>query len=259
MNKNKIIESGLLELYVIGSIENSDKRIVEKALKQYPELQSELNLIEDALYFYAKSYALVPPASLKQNILSDIKKQPKTTRNTTPTNVEKVPKPSYLLPFLIAGLTALALLIYTVITQNKFEDLETNYNRDKITCDSISSSFEKSQVMLANLASPNNKVLQVQPTEKFPDTKLIIHHNPENKANYLQLDDLPPLAADQSYQLWSLRDGADPMPLNVFQGDENIFEVSFIDNTSAYAITIEKSGGSTTPDLTNLIGVIPVV
>ena len=256
MNKQKILESGLLELYVIGSLEGSEQRAVEEALKQFPELKSELYLIENALAFYANSHAITPPVVLKKDILSKIRNE--GSKTTLTTSAPPAAKPSYLLPFLIAGLTALALLIYVVITQQKYDNLETNYNKDRIICDSISSSNSEKQVILASISSPNNKLLQVQPTDKFPETKLVIHHNPEIKTNYIQLDDLPPLAADQSYQLWSLRDGQDPMPLNVFQGDTNIFEVSFIDNTNAYAITIEKSGGSETPDLTNLIGVIPV-
>lgn len=258
MNKQNILESGLLELYIMGELDGSERRIIEQALRDFPDLQSEVNQIERALFFYADSHALPTSPSLKENILSQVRKEPKKVIETAQ-KPSPAPKSSYLWPFVIAGMTALGLLLYSVVNQKKYDDLEADYNRDKIVCDSLNNSNLEKQVLLANLGSPDNKVLQVQATEKFPNTKLIIHHNPESKTNYLQLDDLPALAADQSYQLWSLRDGEDPMPLNVFQGDDNIFEVSFIDNTSAYAITIEKGGGSQSPDLSNLIGVIPVV
>ena len=258
MDRQKILESGLLELYVMGSLDASEKLVVEQALERFPDLKSEVIQIEKALFFYANAHAIIPQPSLKENILSKVRKQAKSSQEIIP-NGKSVSGNSYLWPFILSGLCALGMLLYVVFTQTKYEDLEATYERDKIVCDSISNSNAEKQLLLDGLASPDNQILQVQPTEKFPSTKLIIHHNSISQTNYLQLDDLPPLAADQSYQLWSLRDGEDPMPLNIFQGDDNIFKVSFIENTSAYAITIEKRGGSQIPDLSNLIGVIPVV
>ena len=257
MDRQKILESGLLELYVMGSLDASEELVVEQALEQFPDLKSEILQIEKALFFYANAHSIIPQSSLKENILSKVRKQAKAPQDII--HGKSVSGNSYLWPFVLSGLCAIAMLLYVVFTQTKYEDLEATYERDRIICDSISNSNAEKQLLLDRLAAPDNQILQVQPTDKYPGTKLIIHHNSVTQTNYLQLDDLPPLAADQSYQLWSLRDGEDPMPLNVFQGDDNIFRVSFIENTSAYAITIEKSGGSQTPDLSNLIGVIPVV
>ena len=70
---------------------------------------------------------------------------------------------------------------------------------------------------------------------------------------------LPDIASDQAFQLWSLKDGADPMPLDVFADKNKIIEVAFVDNTATYAITIEPKSGSKSPTLEKLIGTIGVI
>jgi anti-sigma-K factor RskA len=257
MNEQKIIESGLLELYVMGSLAGSEKRIVEHAIKEIPSLRNHIYEIENALYKFADAHAIQPPSSLKNDILKQIRNQP-----SEPQGNIKQPPPSngksYLSLFLVSTIAALGMIFYSLSTYYKYQSLESDYNRERIICDSLAQVHQSKQLLLANLARPGTKALDVEATDKFPTTSLVLHYNEANKSNHLHLYDLPPLLADQSYQLWSLRDGEDPMPLEVFQGDDNIFEVTYVDNTSAYAITIEKSGGSQSPDLTNLIGVIPV-
>jgi len=54
------------------------------------------------------------------------------------------------------------------------------------------------------------------PTAGYAGLAVYLHHNTVNKKNFLQLVNLPEITADQTFQLWSLKDGAAPMPLNIF-------------------------------------------
>ncbi|MBK8625039.1 MAG: anti-sigma factor [Saprospiraceae bacterium] len=67
------------------------------------------------------------------------------------------------------------------------------------------------------------------------------------------------IKSNQAFQLWSLKDGVDPMPLNVFADKNTIIPVDFIDQTATYAITIEPKGGSKSPSLDKLIGTMGVI
>lgn len=60
MRLNEIRESGLLELYVLGELNKSEKETVLKAISFFPELKKELTLIENAFLFYAKLHAIKP-------------------------------------------------------------------------------------------------------------------------------------------------------------------------------------------------------
>jgi len=80
----------------------------------------------------------------------------------------------------------------------------------------------------------------------------------KTKKNFIELKKMPSITSQQSYQLWSLKADVAPIPLTVFQGDENIFEVAFEEGTGTYAITIEPLGGKESPSLENLVGTISI-
>lgn len=260
MKTNEIIESGLLELYVLGTLEGQDLKLVEQAIIDYPKIRQEVKEIENAFGNYALANQIEPTKSLKQDILSQIK--PKSNNATTvaektsqpPTSISR----SYLWPFIFSVVSALGLLGAYLLQKGQNNDLSNRYIQDQIICDSLQTAVQNNNIMLAELSKPENKVLNVNPTEKYPETSLYIHHNSKTQKNYLQIQNLPLIAENQSYQLWSLKEGSDPIPLDVFGGEEGLFEIKFVEGSNAYAITIEKEGGSQVPNLEELIGVIPV-
>lgn len=70
MKLEEIRESGLLELYLHGSLEESEQIIVTQALERYPELQQELKEIEFALLKHAENYAIKPHGVVKPMLLA---------------------------------------------------------------------------------------------------------------------------------------------------------------------------------------------
>ncbi len=63
MDLEEIKNSGLLELYVIGDIGDSDRLMLEKAMETHPSLKDEVMEIEQALELYAFANAEPPPAA----------------------------------------------------------------------------------------------------------------------------------------------------------------------------------------------------
>jgi anti-sigma-K factor RskA len=68
----------------------------------------------------------------------------------------------------------------------------------------------------------------------------------------LNVDKLPMPPSDKQYQLWALKDGK-PYDAGVFDmtGDMHMMPVK-IGEADAFAVTLEKKGGSPTPTLTQL-------
>ena len=60
MDRNEILNSGLLELYVMGSLEGSELVLVNEALSKDPLLAHELDQIEQAFFLYAQAHAIAP-------------------------------------------------------------------------------------------------------------------------------------------------------------------------------------------------------
>ncbi|MEM9991722.1 MAG: hypothetical protein AAF738_08160 [Bacteroidota bacterium] len=70
--KNRILNSGLLEQYVLGLLNPEEVYLVEKHLKDYPELHTQVEAIETMMQQVLHENTIAPPPELKENILSKI-------------------------------------------------------------------------------------------------------------------------------------------------------------------------------------------
>ncbi len=250
-----IIESGLLELYVIGALNDQELRQVETWLNKYPQLQSEIQDIEKALGAYGKANAVTPPENLKQVIKSKLSK---ATDHSVHSNEQPQGSNNNLWKLIMTlGLISIVgfSLYYINRLQNKVRVIETTL----IACENELKEKDVDYVLLEDLKHQSNQIVLAEATEKYPETEIYIHNNSVTQKTFLQFQSLPTLTDDQSFQLWSLKEDSDPIPLNVFDKlDGEIIEVAFIENTMAYAITIEPKGGSQSPNLADLIGVFNI-
>lgn len=259
MTLKEIRESGLLELYLIGSLDGSERSVVEKALVDYPELSEDLERIGGTLQGYAAAHSVEPSAQLKTRLMDQISETKSTTSaETSGTRKGSSANLSQLWPGLAALLAIVCGVLGYLLNQAKNESnqIQTIHNNLEQTCDSLRQRNEIQFATLENLTNPNNLVIPVTPTEKYSSTDLYFHHNEVNRKNYVQIRNLPEIDnSTQSFQLWSLKGSDPPIPLDVFQSDgSNLIEVAFVDATNVYAITIEPRGGSQSPTLDDLIG-----
>lgn len=262
MNIDEIKDGAFLELYAIGALLPPESRAVETAIARYPELNKEFVSIQKALESYAQVYALQPPASLRDSIMSEISytnttnpeiTQPKAQKTSANANIPKESKGFNWLP--IAILASLGALATFFIKNQSINQLKSEHIVAIDDCDTRTKELEDKVARYEALQSTSNSIIRIDPTEKYPQTKLYFHNNVKTKKNYLQIQKLPLLADNQSFQLWSLKGNSDPIPLDVFNGESELLEVDFVEGTNAYAITIEPLGGQKTPTLENLIGV----
>ena len=97
--------------------------------------------------------------------------------------------------------------------------------------------------LLEQLTQEGVEIVHMTGTDKYPQTNLYFYHNPETQRNFIQVQELPAITASQSYQLWSLKTDLAPIPLDVFQGTDDLIEVRYEGDSQSYAITIEPFGG----------------
>lgn len=260
LNVKDIKDSGLLELYVLGDISQEERSMVRTALIKFPELHKDIREIEFSLLQYAKLHSVEPSAGLKDNIIKELSQSNVATNklDSNSASSASMSRRNYFIPLIFSLLAALGLLAWTIFQNGERKKIESQYQKDQIICDSLLQVNQVKDQLFIALSDPGNRIIEVDPTEKYSGTNLYVHYNQATQKNYIQLVDLPAINANQSYQLWSLKETGDPIPLDVFQGDEKIFEFTFEEGTNAYAITIEPRGGQTSPTLENLIGVIPL-
>lgn len=242
MTYDDILNSGLLELYVLGDVTASEKEAVEKALKEFPQLKKELMEIEKAFEVYAQSRGVVPDPNLADRI----------SRRLGGSNGNSL--------LLISGLAiVMAGLAYWFFSQNRQSSLEIQELRQEvIDCEEREETSQLRMALLDGISDPDNRILDIAATPKYPETQIYFYLNDTDQRNYLQFKNLPEITADQSYQLWSLKADVDPIPLDVFEGGEAVIPVQYVDGTATYAITIEPRGGRQSPTLENLVGTFSV-
>ncbi len=266
MTLDEIRNSGLLEAYVIGDVSMEERYEVEQALLKFPELKLDIAEIETALEVYALAHARPLREGLKNELLAGVlravnedssidntAKDPKLRELKTSGGTSKIKWWRAAAAILL--FTNLASLSYLYNGQNKANEQLNAYQVKLNDCDELQ---RKNSIRLAsyqNALSPDSRDLKVAPTPKYAETDLIFFTDDKKEKNYIQVNRLPALAANQSFQLWALKEGSDPIPLTVFDRNEGqLLEVDFVASTATYAITIEKKGGSKTPDLEKLIG-----
>ncbi len=66
------IESGILELYVLGQASNEESMKIEQLAIQYKEIKEEIRLISDALEEAALKNAIAPPVTVKPFVFAII-------------------------------------------------------------------------------------------------------------------------------------------------------------------------------------------
>ncbi len=72
MELKDIISSGLLEIYILGLTSEDESLRVQQWIKQFPEVQKEIDSIQDAMESYALAHAIQPGQSVKQKILDQL-------------------------------------------------------------------------------------------------------------------------------------------------------------------------------------------
>ncbi len=244
MSIKDIRESGLLELYVLGDLSAVENKTVENYLLEFPELNGDIDEIRSGLELYDKVHATDPPAGIIESILATAP-PPRTTRVVK----NKIPAYMYGLLGLLTALLIAGIFYHFHVVSEKDQLI--------VECERLRNDSQSSNDLYASILDGDNQMVIGQSTDKFSSAETVLILNEQEQRAFINARSLPSINANQQFQLWSLKGGLDPRPLDVFDGvDATFLEVEFVPATDAYAITIEPRGGSTTPNLDDLITVV---
>lgn len=246
----------------MGVLSEQEVRTVEGYLAQFPELQKDFFEIQNALQALATERSLKPRATLEDELIKSIMGDAKPPIDNKQRDNKEHKNGRANLWKIISGILAVGAIsalyfFWNLDTQYKAQSQE--FNTYKLECDSIARSQQAALDLFNELNEKENNVLNMTPTPDYPETQLLFHFNPTTRRNHIQIQNLPEIAANQAFQLWSLKPGEDPIPLTVFKNSNMIIvPVDFEEGTGTYAITIEDEAGALAPTLTRLIGTVGV-
>ncbi|MEX1188692.1 MAG: anti-sigma factor [Bacteroidia bacterium] len=273
MNIKEYIESGIIELYAMDALSPEEKGEVEANIERYPELKSELDAVQEGLSLFAEIYAKEPDASLKQRVLGNLPFEVSNEVIGKPTvkiqdesPISKAPEPkvikmqSKINLWLAAASVALLLTTSWLVLRNnqyseRIAELESRLSNSEQQFADLNTRFTANAEQLANLSSPDTKKILLSSKTQDVGANAVVFLNPKKAVMLISIDQLAELPEENQYQLWALVDGK-PIDMGVLnnkkgmQSGKNIPELL---QAQAFAITIEKKGGSPTPTLEKMV------
>ena len=280
LNIKEYIQSGILELYAAGALNETEAREVEAMASEHPEVKAELTAIQDALVSYSGSFKKNPRPELRQAVLDKIddiegiSSSNISSISEAPGKKEKIDTPQasalqYQQPRRFSYLMA-AVWIFLVLniagnvyffnklknTEEQMASVVNENNKMKLDYEKIKLDMEKKSTDMKMVMNRSNKIVDMKGMEISPQSFATVYWNPNTKQVMLNVDNLPMPPSDKQYQLWALKDGK-PIDAGVFDmkpgagGDMHMMPVT-IPDADAFAVTLEKKGGSPTPTLTQL-------
>ncbi len=249
----------LIPAYGIGATDPEETALVEKLLPQCPEAAAELNeylALADALVYTVPQAQ--PPEYLHDKLMAAvtaprpaIRPEPVAAprRPTVPAlRPALAPHRSRLLMFALAAaaVAAALLIVSNVYWINQVNDLRQQQQ-------ALVSLLRDQRDALASLGTGRAQRLELASTDTAQSGSLAtVLWNADSSAALLYSANLPPLTADQSYQVWLIGD-ANPVSAGVFSVDAQGVGVLIIqadapiDDYGTVAISTEPAGGSEQP------------
>lgn len=256
MDIKKYIESGILENYVLGLTSEQENREVQDYAAQYPEIKEELEKIERSLELYAEVRKIKAPVGLEAKILEKIDDSGSALSKDTPAARGKNGTSILLgILFLAAAVAAFWFYKNSRNLKKSNDDLQMQMDSLRIACVQSGEELHRLKNKLEIFRAKDNEKVILKGTQKAPLAIATIHWNKATRKSYLDIINLPAPPPDKQYQLWAIVDGV-PMDMGVFeiQTDSTVLqEVPFIENASAFAVTLEQKGGSPTPTLEEMV------
>ncbi|GAB7257548.1 anti-sigma factor [uncultured Polaribacter sp.] len=259
MDIQKYIESGILELYVAGSLSEKENEEVHNAVKKSPELLAEVISIENAIVKLTAA-AKKDSTYLFTDILKGI--------NSNDTKVIKIAeRKTNWTQF--TGWAAAVLLGSTLIWSiSKNSKLQEQVASEKVQLEEqiekASNSLAEAEKLITVFRDKEIISVPLDGQKVSPDSYAKVYWDKKTKSIYLDAKGLPEPPKGKVYQVWSLK--MSPLTptslgtIDTFTADANkIFTIENANESEAFGITLEDEGGSESPTLEQLYALGAVV
>jgi anti-sigma-K factor RskA len=264
------IESGILELYVLGQLNGQEVNEVEAMASKYPEVLQEIRAIEIAMERYALSNAIEPRPGLDVKITDQLNRSFKVTalpHQDLPAIEKRASTKIRNLVFALAAcITLLLVATVALISANsrlsearqQLSALNLQNRKFTATVGFMKQTNSDLQKVADMIDDPNWTIVKLAGTKVQPSSKMMVYWNKKNKNVILDKSRmlLPKNDPEHQYQLWAMVQGK-PVDLGVFDMKTDsasmLLIMKEIPSAQAFAVTLEKRGGSPTPTMGNMI------
>ncbi|WP_312398936.1 anti-sigma factor [Chryseobacterium sp.] len=263
MNTKEYISSGIIESYILGHASPEEAGILECVMKNNAEVREAFEEAQKTLEDLATAQSVIPPIDLKSKIWNKIQ-QEQIVEEVKPAVSADIPsaKPqeeiriqgnnnwkTFAIAASVLFLVSVGGNMFWMSNQSKMKtEIADMHNRKK----SQDLEMQKMNRKMDMATDPNMEMVMLKGVEKHADSKAMVFWNKKTKDVYLTVESLPKAPDGMQYQLWAIEDGK-PVNAGMYTHEKDSeIALANISNAQAFAITLEKQGGSTIPTMENM-------
>jgi anti-sigma-K factor RskA len=266
VNIQEYISSGIVESYVLGLADEAEQSEFERMCDAHIEVRRARVAFEEALEREALANAIPPPKSVKSKIFSeiDVDLDQRPARSTLyDDHSQALPEAPvrrmnyrWMAAASILLLIASAALNFYFYRQYKsystrYDNLLAQQTQLANTNRAMETKLSEYESSLSHLRDPNMIMVKLPGVAAKPNSMATVFWDKQTKDVYLMVNNLPAPSQGKQYQLWALVDGK-PVDAGVIDSShpaDLLLRMKNIPVAQAFAITLEKSGGSPAPTM----------
>jgi anti-sigma-K factor RskA len=265
VNIQEYISTGIIESYVLGLASSPERAEFEAMCSAHPEIQKARDEFEQSLekYFLDNSGMVKAAPWLKEKIFAEIQVASSSNQKTQeraavyPLQAVKTDWWRFIAVAAVILLLFSTIMNYYFFAQyrkysNKYEELASSQIQMATSNQILQTKLQDFKSALNLMKDPAMAIVKMSslPTSPFRNSLATVYWDTRTKDVYLLANNLPTTVSNKQYQLWALVDGK-PVDAGVIEIKEGLsfIKMKNIPRAQAFAITLEKRGGSDAPNL----------
>ena len=274
------ISSGIIESYVLGLADAQEIAELEQFRSIYPEIQAAIDSFEASLETVALSNAIAPATDTKDKLFLALELQDEFTNKTNTTEtvatdiqeeheeakvvsmpLKPIPAKSAKMFQYVAAASIILFVLSAALNVYFFSKYKSATKQIVALLNQKNALYTDNQTIQAKYLELNSSLQLMSDTNiikvamkgipgKEGDLATVFWDN-KTKDVYLLPNKLPKAPEGKQYQLWALVNGK-PIDAGVLEDCNGVCKLKNTQKADIFAITLEKKGGSPTPDLSQL-------
>lgn len=260
MDIKEYISSGILELYVAGSLSEKENEEVHAAIQENPELLTEVLSIENAIVKLTAAASSKDATYLFTTIKREIEDE-----ETKVISISKPKRNWTQFTGWAAALVVGSVLIWSIAQNNKLkQQVASEKEQLEEQIDKATNNLAEAEKLITIFRDKDIISVPLAGQTVSPNSYAKVYWDKKTNAIYLDAKGLPEPPKGKVYQVWSLK--LSPLTptslgtIDTFTADANkIFTIENTNESEAFGITLEPAGGSESPTLEQLytLGAVP--
>lgn len=256
MDKERFLQSGLLEQYVLGLTTEEENEEVERFARAFPEIKSEIDLLQNAIKQYAEEQIGIPKLDKNNHNVQHSDSASRPPQEQSPPRISGLSSTAgqWVMAACLVLSAVFSFFYYSKAerSQQRISELNTEFLAFKNDCQKDQVALQNLQEEVAFFEHNRTNPLQLEGTSLAPGSEVRVFWNEQEKRALLQVIFLPQHPANKQYQIWGDIEGK-MVDLGLIDMENPKPQlIRCMPQAASLNITLEPAGGSEEPHVDQL-------